>query len=59
MILTSWIKYGYKIEKIIIYVNFMLIYVNYIEKIFFFKFYKKYFKLLKKNLIFFLNLILC
>jgi len=40
MILTSWIKYDHKIKKIIIYVNFTLIYVNYIEKIFFLNFIK-------------------
>ena len=34
MNLTSWFKYDHEIKKMIIYVNFMLIFVN-IEKFYF------------------------
>jgi len=35
MTLTSWLEYDHEIKKIIIYVDFTLIYVNNIEKIIF------------------------
>jgi len=32
MTFTSWLKFDHEIKKMIFYVNFMLIYVNNIEK---------------------------